>query len=718
MNVFGIRRVRAILLSVATLTVGIPMGAGLFASPASATTTAVGCATSSLIADINAAASGDTLVLSAACTYTLTTANNTSLGDSGLPVISNTLTINGNGATITRSSAAADFDIVNVDNTGNLTLNDLTISNGHGNSSDPSGGILNRGNLTINNSRISGNSSVLIGGGVVNTTTGTLAINQSTISGNSAGGSAVSACQGGGALIEGPATISASTFSGNSVGTGCAAGTGGAVTIAAVVSSLMVNITNSTFSGNTATTSGGAVELEAGGGPLTVSITSSTIANNTAPSGRGGGIYNVAATVSLLSSILADNSTGGDCQAASGGTITDGGFNDADDTSCFTAGLPNARGTLSGSADIGTLSLAANGSNGPETEAITTSSSAFELVPTPCPTSADERADPRPGIFGQQCDAGAYEFQRAPPTIAKSFAASSVVDGSSTALTFTLGNEAENSDALAGVAFTDTLPAGLEVSTPNGLTGPCGVDGGATLPTAVAGSTSVSLIGASLDPGETCTFSVNVTGTSVGMKHNSVTVSSTNGGVGNTSAADLTVTPAHLIVTAPSPTTTFGTIPTLTPTYQGFVNGDTPASLSTPPTCVTSATTNSPPGVYPVHCSGAVDPDYTFTYLPGTLTIVKAPTTFTIADLLTRHGKDTTAVLGELGLPSNAVGTVLFETGSGLACAIQLTGRPGEATTCFADFGSNVPFTITGIFFDTDGRYLNSDSTNQLHPHG
>jgi hypothetical protein len=181
-----------------------------------------------------------------------------------------------------------------------------------------------------------------------------------------------------------------------------------------------------------------------------------------------------------------------------------------------------------------------------------------------------------------------------------------------------------------------------------------------------------------------------------------------------------TVKRAHLVITAPTVTTPFGTPPNLTPTpgdYSGFVNGDTSANLTTQPSCTTTATSTSPPGHYPVTCSGASDPNYIITYQPGVLTIVKASTSFTISDFLTHHGKDTTAVLGESGIPGNARGTVLFETGTGVACVIQLTGRPGEATTCFADFGSNVPFKITGIFFDEDGNYQSSDSTNTLMPH-
>jgi hypothetical protein len=80
-----------------------------------------------------------------------------------------------------------------------------------------------------------------------------------------------------------------------------------------------------------------------------------------------------------------------------------------------------------------------------------------------------------------------------------------------------------------------------------------------------------------------------------------------------------------LTITAPSATMTYGgTVPALTPTYSGFVNGDTAASLTTAPTCTTTATSTSPVGTYPVTCSGAVDPNYSFTYVAGTLTIAIA----------------------------------------------------------------------------------------------
>jgi len=64
-----------------------------------------------------------------------------------------------------------------------------------------------------------------------------------------------------------------------------------------------------------------------------------------------------------------------------------------------------------------------------------------------------------------------------------------------------------------------------------------------------------------------------------------------------------------------------GTPPAISATYSGFQNGETASSLKTPPTCSTTATSSSTSGTYPSTCSGAVDANYTITYVPGTVAV-------------------------------------------------------------------------------------------------
>ncbi len=98
----------------------------------------------------------------------------------------------------------------------------------------------------------------------------------------------------------------------------------------------------------------------------------------------------------------------------------------------------------------------------------------------------------------------------------------------------------------------------------------------------------------------------------------------------------LTVTPAPLTITADSKTKAYGApLPTLTVTYTGLVNGDTPATFSaapnTPPTVTSSGSASShvAGSPYSITPSGAVDSDYSISYVAGTLMVTPAPLTIT-----------------------------------------------------------------------------------------
>ena len=102
---------------------------------------------------------------------------------------------------------------------------------------------------------------------------------------------------------------------------------------------------------------------------------------------------------------------------------------------------------------------------------------------------------------------------------------------------------------------------------------------------------------------------------------------------------DVVVGTAVLVVSASSDTMTYGgTVPTITPSYSGFVNGDSVSSLTVAPTCSTTATSQSPVGSYPSSCSGAVDPNYTISYVGGETTIGLAPLMVTASSSASTYG--------------------------------------------------------------------------------
>ena len=84
---------------------------------------------------------------------------------------------------------------------------------------------------------------------------------------------------------------------------------------------------------------------------------------------------------------------------------------------------------------------------------------------------------------------------------------------------------------------------------------------------------------------------------------------------------------------------------------RAWQNGETaPAVL---PTCSTTATSSSPAGDYPSSCSGASDPNYTFTYVDGTVGVGSAVVTVTASSGSSTYGDDAPTITRDLlGLPA------------------------------------------------------------------
>ena len=201
------RRRRAILLAASLLALTLPR-------PAAAATITVntfaqgniaGCSIAEALASINAGmdtggcvASGsygtsDTIILPFG-TYNFTTIDN---GANGLPTIMTSLTINGNGSTLSRTlgNVAPFFRFIEVESTGSLTISNLMFTGGNPGAAEG-------------------------GGAIIDFSTGALSVDRGTFSGNTAGDSGGAIVKNGGTSL----TVSNSTFTNNHAGSGADGG--------------------------------------------------------------------------------------------------------------------------------------------------------------------------------------------------------------------------------------------------------------------------------------------------------------------------------------------------------------------------------------------------------------------------------------------------------------------------------------------------------------
>jgi len=259
---------------------------------------------SDLIANINAAnltPEADTIALVAGKTFTLTAADNTTDGATGLPAIAATenLTMVGNGDVIERSTATGTpaFRLFDVAAGGALTLANLTLQGGLAFSWWAQGGaILNHGSLfldgvTVQNNTAEGGTAVwgqpAAGGGIYSS--GSLTLQGCTIRMNQAvGGQGASGavCHEGDWICFGPS----GKPGGSAYGGGVYVGGG---TAAISNSSFISNSVQGGDGGNARGNAGGGNGGNGFGGGLyvaggTVLVHSTTVSGNSAKGGNGG----------------------------------------------------------------------------------------------------------------------------------------------------------------------------------------------------------------------------------------------------------------------------------------------------------------------------------------------------------------------------------------------------------------------------------------------
>lgn len=212
----------------------------------------------------------------------------------------------------------------------------------------------------------------------------------------------------------------------------------------------------------------------------------------------------------------------------------------------YPSGLLGAcgNGTITATAGSGSLSL-----SGATLPASSMCSFSVNVIGTTPGTKNNVTSPPTSNEGGSGTPASVSLIVVAPPSLAESLGAASIPVNGVTSLTYTIVDPATNSVGLNGVAFTDEFPQGMFVGAPSGLTNTCG----GTV-TAAAGSGSVSLSGGALAPGNTCAVTVDITVTSAATPYTTgvTTVTSANGGTGNTASVPLSVLVPVTLNTVPA----------------------------------------------------------------------------------------------------------------------------------------------------------------------
>jgi gliding motility-associated-like protein len=174
-------------------------------------------------------------------------------------------------------------------------------------------------------------------------------------------------------------------------------------------------------------------------------------------------------------------------------------------------------------------------------------------------------------------------------------------------------------------------------------------------------------------------------------------------------AGTLTIAKAPLTIAAVNQTKISGDgNPILTATYTGFVNGDTEASLTTPPAITTKATTSSAAGTYQITVSGAVDPNYTITYVAGSLTITAPIAGVPVISYATPQTYAAGTAITPLS-PSSTGGTVPSGVYGNTILIAGGTKGSTNATGTLASFND-----LMGVATDPQGNIYVADGNNNL----
>ncbi len=201
--------------------------------------------------------------------------------------------------------------------------------------------------------------------------------------------------------------------------------------------------------------------------------------------------------------------------------------------------------------------------------------------------------------------------------------------------------------------------------------------------------------------------------------------SSCSGGSDNNYAftyvpGQVVVGPSVLVISASSGTSTYGGTPSaVTPSYSGFLNGDTSASLTTQPTCTSLATAASPVGDYANTCSGAADPNYTIDYVAGSQHVAAASVTVQASSATMVYGCTPPAITPTVTGLVNGEGVSVLGTGLNCSTAATATSNVGSyASTCSGASDPNYNVTYASGTVTVTPAVLTVTANNQTMQFG
>ena len=155
------------------------------------------------------------------------------------------------------------------------------------------------------------------------------------------------------------------------------------------------------------------------------------------------------------------------------------------------------------------------------------------------------------------------------PIFSVSFSPTTIGPGSVSTMTYTIDNSAQ-ATGVSGLSFTNTLPAGMTIASPDFLLNTC-LNGSYS---STSGSDAISFSDYRLNAGASCSFQLDVTSSSAGAHTNTAGALSTSAGSAGTSSAILTVDdtrPGFSMAFSPA-TINPGAISTLTYTIDNSAN--------------------------------------------------------------------------------------------------------------------------------------------------